>query len=115
MHVLHRPVPSPIPLDEHIRLEVALFDTIRVELQLLPGDGINKWIDHLVEGVEEEGNVDDERPPETLGVVVLEDVQDLLAKALPIVSIWPNRWKGWFLPRGKSRKEGFCPSPHSQS
>ena len=52
-------------------------NAVWVELQLRPGDGIDERIYHLVEGVKEEGNVDDERPSETLGVVVLEDVQNL--------------------------------------
>ena len=77
MDILDRPTPSPILLDEHIRLEMPFFDAVRIKLQFLPGDRVYKRVDHLVEGVEEEGNVDDERPSETLGVMVLEDIQDL--------------------------------------
>ena len=77
MHILYRPIPSPILLDEHIRLEIPVFDAVRVEFHLLSGGGVDERVDHLVEGVEEEGNVYDERSSETLGVVVLKDVQDL--------------------------------------
>ena len=56
---------------------MSFFDAVRVELQLPPGDGINERVDHLVEGIKKEGNVDDERPSETFGVVILKDVQNL--------------------------------------
>ena len=53
------------------------FDAVRVKFQLLSGDGIHEWVDHLIEGVEKEGNVDNESPAEALRVVILEDVQNL--------------------------------------
>lgn len=77
MHILDLPIPSPIPLEQHIRLEIPFFDAVRVEFQLLSGDGVDEWVDHLVEGIEEEGDVDNERSSETLGVVVLKNIQDL--------------------------------------
>ena len=82
MHILDRPTPSPILLNQHIRLEMPFFDAVRVELQLRPGDGIDERVYHLVEGVKEEGNVDDERPSETLGVVILEDIQNLYKRVI---------------------------------
>ena len=77
MHILYRPIPSPILLDEHIRLEIPVFDAVRVEFHFLSGGRVDERVDHLVEGVEEEGNIDDERSSETLGIVVLKDVQNL--------------------------------------
>ena len=77
MDILDRATPSPILLDEHTRLEILFFDAIRIKLQLPLGDRVYKRVEHLVEGVEEEGSVDDERPSETLGVMILEDIQDL--------------------------------------
>ena len=82
MHILDRPIPSPILLDQHIRLKVPFFDALRVEFQLLSCDGIDEWVDHLVEGSEEEGDVDDKRPSETLGVVILEDIQNLYKRVV---------------------------------
>lgn len=52
-------------------------DALWVELELFSSDGIYKGVYHLVEGLEEEGDVDDECSPETFGVMILENVQDL--------------------------------------
>ena len=56
---------------------MSVFDAVRVELELLSCDGVHEGVDHLVKCIEEKRNVDDERSPETLGVVILEDIQDL--------------------------------------
>lgn len=48
-----------------------------VEAHLVLGHGVDKGCDQFVERVEKERHVDDECASETLGVVRLEDVQNL--------------------------------------
>ena len=60
MNILDCPIPSPVSLDEHVRFKVPLFDALRVELEFRSGDGVYERVYHLVEGVEEERDVDNE-------------------------------------------------------
>ena len=60
MDILDCPVPSPISLDEHIRLKVPFLYALWVKLELRMGDRVHEGGDHLVEGVEEERDVDNE-------------------------------------------------------
>ena len=64
-------------LDELVGLEEPIFDRLRVELHLVARDGVDERPDHLEERLEQEGDVQDQRGAQALGVVRLENIQDL--------------------------------------
>jgi len=64
-------------LEELVGREQAVLDRFGVELHLVARDRVDQRADHLVERVDEEGHVQDQRRAQALWIVRLEDVQHL--------------------------------------
>ena len=75
-HEFARAAPAAV-LEELVGREQPIFDRLRVELHLVARDRVDQRADHLVERVQQEGHVQDQRRAQAFRVVRLQNVQDL--------------------------------------